>query len=186
MKRLKIIAYKRKLKHKTDYRKRIALLAGHMPRLVVRKSLRKIAVQLVDFGANGDKVITSSSSLELKKHGWKYSFANLPAAYLTGLLIGNKASKLNIKKAILDLGLSRSVPGSSQYALVRGAIDSGLDVPCSKDVLPDESRILGKHIAEYSKTAASDKQFSYYKKEGLSIADMPKIVENLKSKLVKN
>jgi len=51
----------------------------------------------------------------------------------------------------LDLGLQKSVKGSSIYAVVKGVIDAGMKINVSKEVLPSEERISGKHIMDYSK-----------------------------------
>ena len=184
MRRTKVIPYKRQLRHKTNYRRRMNLLAGNVPRLVVRKSINNINAQLVNFGQKGDHIVASAHSTELRKYGWEYSLSNTPSAYLTGLLIGHRAAYCNIKKAVLDLGLSRSVSGSTPYALLKGALDAGLDIPHSKDMLPDESRILGKHVVEYSKHAKLH-QFSHYKKENIALADIPQEFDHIKSKILK-
>ncbi len=184
MRRTKVIPYKRQLRHRTNYGRRMNLLAGNMPRLVVRKSINNINAQLVNFGQKGDRIVASAHSTELRKYGWKYNLSNTPSAYLTGLILGHKAAHHNIKKAVLDLGLSRSVPGSTPYALLKGALDAGLEIPHSKDMLPDESRILGKHIVEYSKHAKLH-QFSHFKKENIELADIPKEFDNIKSKILK-
>ena len=44
----------------------------------------------------------------------------------------------------MDLGLARSVKGSILYAALKGATESGLNVPHSKDILPEEKRIASK------------------------------------------
>ena len=44
----------------------------------------------------------------------------------------------------MDLGLARSVKGSVLYAALKGATESGLNVPHSKDILPEEKRIASK------------------------------------------
>ena len=80
--------------------------------------------------------------------------------------------------------MSRSVSGSTPYALLKGALDAGLDIPHSKDMLPDESRILGQHIVEYSKHAKLH-QFSHYKKENIALADIPQEFDHIKSKILK-
>lgn len=184
MKATSVIPYKRKLRKTTNYRRRLNLLAGHMPRLVVRKSLRNIHAQIVNFGAKGDHIITGANSTELRKFGWDYSLGNLPSAYLTGLLVAKKAEHHKIKKAVLDIGLSRSVPGSAQYALIKGAIDAGMDIPHSKEMIPDESRIKGSHIVAYSKHAKGN-QFSSLKKSNLNLEEMPKALDHVKSKILK-
>jgi large subunit ribosomal protein L18 len=140
---------KRRRLGKTDYKKRLKLLLSKKPRLVVRKSLKYIRAQIVEFAKEGDKTLAAASSEELKKLGWKFACDNLPAAYLTGLLIGKKALKKGIKEAILDAGLYHSTSGSRIYAVVKGALDAGLKVPVAEKVLPKEERIKGLHIASY-------------------------------------
>jgi len=141
--------FKRRKLGKTDYKKRLGLLLSKKPRLVVRKSLKYIRVQIVEFAKEGDKTLASASSKELKKFGWKFAFDNLPAAYLTGLLIGKKSLEKGIKEAVLDLGLYPSTKGSRIYVVVKGAKDAGLKVPVSEEVLPSEERTKGLHIANY-------------------------------------
>jgi large subunit ribosomal protein L18 len=138
---------KRRLEGKTDYRQRLKLLLSKKPRLVVRKSLKYITAQIVEFDEKGDKVIASAHSKNLKKLGWEFACDNLPAAYLTGLMIGKKALEKNVSEAILDIGLYSSTKGNRIYALVKGAIDAGLKIPCDESVFPEEERICGMHIA---------------------------------------
>lgn len=134
----------------TDYRKRLALVKSGVERLVVRKTNRRVIVQLVKSKAGGDNTLITVSSEVLKKYGWKGSFKSVPAAYLTGLLAGKKALEKGLSRAIVDIGLFRSVKGSRLYAAVKGAIDAGLEIPVDEKVLPEEDRILGKHISEYT------------------------------------
>ena len=141
--------FKRKKLGKTDYRKRLRLLLANKPRLVVRKSLKNILGQIVEYGDKGDKVILSAHSSELKKYGWEGNKGNIPSSYLVGLLVGTKAKKKDIKELILDMGLQNSVKGSRIYALLKGCIDAGLNIPHSKDILPIEDRIKGKHIEKF-------------------------------------
>ncbi len=140
--------FKRAREGKTNYRKRLKLLSSRKPRLVVRKSLKYIRAQIIEFDKKGDKTIASAFSKELKKFGWKHSFKNLPASYLTGLLIGKRAIEKGIKEAILDMGLHPSTKGSKIYACVKGALDAGLKVPVNEKVLPSEERIKGEHIGK--------------------------------------
>lgn len=143
----RIVSFKRRREEKTNYKKRLALLKSEKARLVIRKSLSNISVQFINFKSIGDETITSAVSTELKKFGWVKG-GNIPAAYLTGLLAGKKAKEKNIKEAVLDLGLQTSTKGSRLYAALRGVLDSGVNVPHSKDILPSEERINGKHISE--------------------------------------
>lgn len=153
MSKTKIIPYRRKKEGKTDYKRRLKLLVSGTERLVIRKTNTSIIVQIVQYNDDGDKILVTVSSLSLKKLGWKYSTGNIPSAYLTGLIAGKKAQEKNIKSAIVDLGLYSPVKGSKLYAAVKGAIDSGLDIPHSEEIYPSEDRLRGKHIAEYAKSS---------------------------------
>ena len=139
--------FKRTREGKTDYKRRLKLLKSRKPRLVVRRSLNYITAQIVEFNKQGDKTLISAYSRQLKKLGWKFSCDNMPAAYLTGLAIGTQAVKSNIKEVVLDSGLYQSTKGNRIYAVVKGAVDGGLDVHVSKEILPSDDRISGKHIA---------------------------------------
>lgn len=140
------IEFKRKRQHRTDYKARIALLKSSLPRLVVRKTNKNIIAQIVKSKEAQDFVVCSANSAELKKHGWNFSCKNLPACYLTGLLIAKKAKEKKINQCILDVGMQRSTKGSRIYALVKGAIDMGIKIPCDEKIFPSEERIRGKHI----------------------------------------
>jgi large subunit ribosomal protein L18 len=85
-------------------------------------------------------------SKELAEFGWKNATANLPAAYLTGLLCGLRGTKKGVKTAILDIGLCPSIAGSKTYAALKGAIDAGLKIPADEVIFPDPKRISGEHI----------------------------------------
>lgn len=141
-----ILKFKRRLSRKTNYRKRLGLLKSDRARLVIRKSLSNISVQLVNYDAKGDNTVASAVSSELKKFGWTRT-GNIPAAYLTGLLAGKKA-KGKVTEAVLDLGLQTSTKGSRIYAALKGVVDSGVNVPHSAEILPSEDRISGKHISD--------------------------------------
>jgi len=140
--------FKRRREGKTDYKRRLKLLTSKKPRLVVRKSLKYLTASIVEFSEEGDKILTTASSKELKKMNWKFATDNLPAAYLTGLILGKKAAKINVKEVVLDAGLNPSTKGSRIYALAKGVLDSGIKVPISEEVFPSEDRIKGKHINE--------------------------------------
>lgn len=140
--------HKRRRLQKTDYKKRLALLKSGKHRLVVRKSLENIRVQIIGFNAGGDRTTASAFSAELGKLGWKSGTGNTPAAYLTGLLAGTRAKKAGVNEAVFDLGLQTSTKGSRIYAAVKGAIDAGLAIPHSEDIMPSEERIAGKHIQD--------------------------------------
>lgn len=132
---------RRRLEHKTDYKARLALLKSRSPRLVVRKSNRYVVAQLVISDVAQDRVIATANSKELIEKGWSKDLAgslkSLPAAYLTGMLLGNKI-KSEYKKAIADLGMYRNVKKSRIYAVIRGFIDSGIELPCDESMLPSD------------------------------------------------
>jgi large subunit ribosomal protein L18 len=142
--------FRRRREGKTNYTKRLKLLLSRKPRLVVRKSLKYITAQIIKFDEKGDITITSFTSKNLKKLGWNFSCDTVPAAYLTGLMIGKKAREKNIEEAILDLGLYRSTKGSRIYAVVKGVLDAGLKIPVDLEMLPSEDRIQGKHLSQFS------------------------------------
>jgi large subunit ribosomal protein L18 len=174
-KRTKVVPYRRKREGKTNYKKRLKLLVSGVPRIVVRKTNKHIIVQVVNYSENGDSIVVTANSSQLKKLGWNFATGNLPAAYLTGLLAGRSALSKNIKNAIVDLGLQTPSHGSRLYAAVKGVIDAGLEVPCSEEALPGEDRISGKHIVEYAKV----------KKPARDTSGMDGSFSDLKSKIMK-
>lgn len=138
--------FKRRREGKTDYKRRLKLLTSKKPRLVVRKTLKYLTASIVQFSENGDQTLATASSKELKKMNWKFATDNLPAAYLTGIILGKKAAKINVKEVVLDIGLNSSTKGNKIYSLAKGVLDSGIKVPISEDVFPSEDRIKGSHI----------------------------------------
>lgn len=157
------IKFKRKQKGKTDYKKRLGLLKSNKLRLVVRKSLKNIVMQIIKYNKDGDTILTSAHARELIKLGWKHSRSNIPAAYLTGLLLGKKAKEKNISETILDLGLSPSIKGSTQYAAIKGATETGLAVKVDPKMFPSDDRLRGKHITSYRKKEDIAKDFETIK-----------------------
>ena len=61
---------RRHRERKTDYRLRLKLLRSKKPRIVVRKSLKAIRVQFVEYNPQGDKILASAVSNELSKKLW--------------------------------------------------------------------------------------------------------------------
>ena len=141
---------KRRQAGKTDYKKRYAMLKSKKPRLVARILSKITVAQIVKYEVKGDVTLVGTTSLELKKFGWAPK-RNIPTAYLTGLLIGKKAIKKGIKQVIFDTGLHRPVTKGKVFAVLKGAIDAGLEIPHSKKALPEEERIQGKHIESFRK-----------------------------------
>ncbi|MGC8993326.1 MAG: 50S ribosomal protein L18 [Candidatus Aenigmatarchaeota archaeon] len=142
------IHFRRRREGKTNYRKRLKLLLSGKPRIVYRRTLKYIIGQIIEFDKKGDRTLVGVNSKVLKKYGWKFACDNTPASYLTGYLLGKLALKKGIKEAVLDIGLYTSTKGARMYAFAKGAIDSGLKVPCNEEMFPSEERIKGLHINE--------------------------------------
>ena len=156
------ITYRRRREGKTNYKRRLILLKSRKLRLVIRKFNKNIISQVIEYHPEGDKIIASSHSNELKKYGWKFNMGNVPASYLVGLLIGKKAKG---KEAILDLGLQSPVKGGRLYAALKGAIDGGLKINTEEKIFPKQERIEGKHIVSYEKNKINAKDFEKQFKE---------------------
>ncbi len=143
-----VLKFRRRREGKTDYRKRLALVKSGKPILTVRRTNKRIIAHIRVFNPKGDITKVMITSDKLKEYGWTESFKNTPAAYLTGYLIGKFALKEGISEAILDIGLHASTKGNRLYAVLKGAVDSGLNIPHSRKNIPSEERIKGKHISE--------------------------------------
>lgn len=153
MKSVIAVPFRRKLSGRTNYRKRLALLKSNTPRLVVRKTLTSIILQIVDLAEGGDKVVLSMTSKKLEELGWKHSCKNIPAAYLAGLMLGKIALARGVNDAVPDIGFQSVTRGGKIFAAIKGAKDSGLNVQVSDDVVPGSDAITGLKIASYAKTA---------------------------------
>ncbi len=184
------VELRRKREGKTNYAKRIKLISSGKPRLVVRKSLKNMHMQIVEYSEKGDKILCSANSRELIKYGWNLNRGNIPAAYLTGLLLGKKSAG-KVEEAVLDIGLQESVKGSRLYAALKGVLDAGLNVRHSEEILPDAKRISGAHISAYAEKVRKEdpekfkRFFSQYEKNIPEIK-VEKIFEKTKEAIMKN
>lgn len=183
---------KRRREGKTNYRRRYTVLkSGRDVRLVVRISNKHVFVQFIKFSMRGDETLVGVSSKSLFKYGWKGYTNNTPAAYLVGLIAGLKAKQLGISYAVPDLGLHRPIKGSRVFAAIKGSLDAGVKVPVSNEVLPDEDRITGKHIASYVKELRNvneelfKRRFSKLLNAGLDLAELPKHFNEVKENILK-
>lgn len=146
------VKYRRRREGKTDYKARLILLKSGMPRVVIRKTGHYIIIQMVSSREAQDSVLLAVSSKELLDFKWPSKLAgslkSVPAAYLAGFMFGSriKKAKKDIKKAILDIGLNRSTKGSRIYAAVKGMLDAGVDLGCSKEMFPSEQRLYARHM----------------------------------------
>ncbi|MHA2141531.1 MAG: 50S ribosomal protein L18 [Candidatus Thorarchaeota archaeon] len=156
------VKFRRRREGKTNYYRRKRLLQSRQSRFVVRKTNSRIIVQVIDAKVVGDTTIASAISSELESYGWTAGVANLPAAYLTGFLAALRAKARGIDTAIMDVGLHPPIPGSKLYAALKGALEAGLEVPHSPDVLPDESRTSGEHIVQSYQYVTEKKKDSHH------------------------
>lgn len=185
------VQYRRRRERKTDYSARRILAISDAPRFVVRVSNQNIIVQLVKSHIIGDEILTQTSSKELsEKYGWLASGKNIPAAYLLGLIAGNKALEAGIEEANLDIGLKKATKGSKVFAVVKGANDAGLNIPSDSDIMPSPESINGSIIAEYAENMEDpleyEKRFSSYLRSGLRPEALNSHFEEVKARIEEN
>jgi len=169
--------FRRRREGKTDYQARRRLVLqdknkydSKKYRFVVRRTNRRILVQVIYPTLTGDRVITAGDSQELRNYGVTAGLTNYAAAYATGLLTarrlltlkkmadlyeGNKnidgkvfsvGDEANVKedrrpfKAHLDVGLVRTTTGNRVFGAMKGACDGGLHIP------HNEKRFPGFHV----------------------------------------
>ena len=155
------VAFRRRRKNLTNYAKRLALVKGNTPRLVVRKSSTGVLVQFTNYSAKGDTVLSSVHSRSLVKYGWAPR-CNAPTAYLCGLLAGKMAGKKGATAFILDVGMQTPSRGATIFAALRGAQDSKLSTNYTEVMIPEE-RVTGATIEAYAKKLKSEGGAAYSK-----------------------
>jgi len=195
-------------------------------RLVVRITNTRVITQIVNATLTGDEITCAAYSDELTRYGVKLGHKNYAAAYCTGLLLARRVLQQfgldkkyggvtevtgewhenvpeedddpNPLTAYLDIGLARASTGANIFAVLKGAVDGGLNVPHSErrfrgwdssandgegDYDPEVHRdsIFGKPVADYMRLLkeeneeAYQKQFSRYIKEGINADDLEEI-----------
>jgi large subunit ribosomal protein L18 len=184
------VQLRRKREQKTNYRRRLALLKSEVPRLVIRKTLSGVIVQLVQYQPAGDVVLASATSAQLKKYGLTVINGNIPVCYLTGVLIAKIASAKKIKEVVVDVGLQKLTPQSKIYATVAGAKVGGLHINLDEKILPQESRLLGGHIESYAKLLKADagayqKQFGALLKANIDPTQITSVYKKVKEAVLK-
>jgi large subunit ribosomal protein L18 len=181
------VAFRRRRKNLTNYAKRLALVKGNTPRLVVRKSSKGVLAQFLEFSAKGDKVLSSVHSNSLVKYGWAPR-CNAPTAYLCGLLCGKLAGKKGVNSFILDVGMQTPSRGATIFAALRGAQDAGLATNYTEEMIPD-GRLTGAAIEAYAKRLKSEDAakytalFSSYAKQGFAPENMVALFKAAKAKI---
>lgn len=144
------VPFRRRREGKTNYHVRYKLILSKKPRVVVRKSNANTTIQLVIAEAKGDRTLLTVNSKALKDFGYTLATGNLPSAYLTGLLFGKKMLALGQSEGVADIGLHSSTKGGRIYAAIKGVVDAGVNVPHNSEIFPDEGRVRGEHIKEYT------------------------------------
>lgn len=183
---------RRRREKRTDYYLRRRLIVSRKPRLVVRPSSKHMTAQIIEASPASDITMVSSHSSELESLGWKGSTGNLPAAYLTGLLLGIRAGSKGIGEAVLDLGVKKPKAGSRIYAVLKGAIDGGLTVPHGEGIFPGDDRIKGEHIAGCGALLAASDEVSYHSRFskllslGARPEGLPELFESVRSTIMQS
>lgn len=181
------IFHRRRREKKTDYSTRLGLLRSGKTRAVIRKTLTGMSIQFVDYNVDGDITKVSAVTADLKKFGWKAHTGNIPSSYLIGLIGGLRAKAVGIEEAILDVGLQTSTKGSRIYAALKGIIDAGVTMPHSEEILPDDARVSGDHIAKYAQSMDGEKKnkmFSKYIAAGVNPDEVSKHFSDIKQKII--
>ncbi len=143
------VPFRRRREGRTDYRRRLALLKSGQTRLVVRRTATNVIVQFVDWAETGDAVKATAVAQELKALGWEGSPKNTPAAYLTGLLAGKRAKEAGVEEAVLDIGRRVPTTGSRLFAVLKGVLDAGVEVPHGgEELYPSEERLTGAFLGQ--------------------------------------
>jgi large subunit ribosomal protein L18 len=183
------LRFRRRREGRTNYRKRRRLVTSGTHRFVVRPSNKHISAQVIAAKPEGDLVLASAHSSELKQFGWRGSCSNIPAAYLTGLLAGRRAKAGGISKAVLDIGVHSKGPGSRIFAAAKGAFSAGLAIPHDESAMPSPERVKGRHVVEYSKHLSSEpeaykKFFSKYLKQKLKPEELEAHFSEIEAKIM--
>lgn len=171
------VPFRRRKEGKTNYAKRLAFVKSNKNRLVVRRTNKRVLVELVSQGKEGDQTLVFASSKELSQFGWKGNSCNIPTGYLTGLLAGKKAVQSGQKEAVLDIGFQVAHHGGVLFAAAKGALDAGLQLSLGEKSVPKADRLNGKHIQDFALSLSSEalqKRFGVELKNGF---DPKKTVE---------
>ncbi|KAJ3105266.1 60S ribosomal protein L5 [Phlyctochytrium planicorne] len=201
-------------------------------RLVVRITNTDVVAQIIYAKLTGDVVLAAAYSHELPRYGVELGLTNWASAYATGLLIARRVlNKLGLDekyegnqevdgsfykvealedgprpfKAFLDVGLRRTTTGSRVFAVLKGAVDGGLDIPHSENRFPGwdagdkaldaetlRNYIFGRHVADYMEYLEEDdedsykRQFARYIEKGVSADDLEDLYTEAHEKIREN
>ena len=125
-------------------------------RLIVRLTNKDVVAQIAYARIEGDHIVAAAYAHELPRYGVKVGLTNYAACYCTGLLLARRIlQKFGLDKlyegqtevdgnmfsvedndegpgafrANLDVGLSRTTTGAKVFAVMKGAVDGGIEVP---------------------------------------------------------
>lgn len=198
-------------------------------RMIVRISNKDVTAQIAYARIEGDMVISAAYAHELPKYGVKCGLTNYAACYCVGLLLARRTLQMfnlgdryegqtevdgemysveDIRRgpgafrAHLDVGLARTTTGAKVFAVMKGAVDGGIDCPHSEKRFPGydpeskefspevlKDHILGKHVADYMRhlleedEEAYKRQFSKYVKEGITADELEDIYKTAHQKI---
>ncbi|GIY33521.1 60S ribosomal protein L5 [Caerostris extrusa] len=155
------VKFRRRKEGRTDYYARAKLVVQdknkhNTPkyRMVVRKTNKDIITQIAYARVEGDVIVTSAYSHELKRYGIKAGLTNYSAAYFIkklrmdtiydgvtnadgdDFIIENVRGKPGAFRCYLDVGLARTTTGARVFGAMKGAVDGGLDIPHSNKRFP--------------------------------------------------
>mmetsp|Transcript_8104 Transcript_8104/g.17463 ORF Transcript_8104/g.17463 Transcript_8104/m.17463 type:complete len:250 (+) Transcript_8104:212-961(+) len=191
---------------------------------------RDIIAQVVAARLAGDEVVAVAHAHELPRYGVKLGLTNFASAYCVGLLVARRVlKKMGLDetyagaeevtgemfevepdedkrpfRALLDIGIVTATTGHKVFAVMKGAVDGGLDVPHNEKRFPAytkeegfdpeilKSHIMGEHVAEYMELLADEdedrykEQFGRYIKEGITHEDIAEIYENAHTAIREN
>ncbi len=167
--------YRRRREGRTNYRHRLKLLLSRRPRLVIRKGNNQIVCQVIEYNPDGDRVIASANSHELKKFGWNGHPGNVPSAYLTGYLCGKRFSRKDL--VVLDA----IHPSEAIYAAAKGFVDSGCNLPFNVEL--KERRIQGYHIQDYAKELKAKDEEAFRRQFSRNVENIVEDFKEVKKKI---
>jgi large subunit ribosomal protein L18 len=117
----------------------------------VRVTNTQVICQLVTYEPDGDKVVAASTGATIvSDFKWPkdVSRKSIPACYIAGMALAQKATAAGHSSAVLDIGLGASTKGNRVFAALKGMVEGGLEIPHGEDILPDDDRIAGNHISD--------------------------------------
>jgi large subunit ribosomal protein L18 len=186
---MKNIDFRRRREALTNYKKRLAMIKSGTPRVVVRKSNRRIIGQIVTYNEKGDVVTAYTDSFQVeKKFGWP-SRSNRPTAYLTGVMLAKSVKDKNGTSYILDIGLGSHVKNSIPFIFAKGCIDGGMNLQATVDGI-DENIYNYSNTTYAKKLKAEDpklyeKQYGKYVKDGKDPESLHTLFDSVKEKIMK-